>query len=240
MPFSTAKSLAPRTTAAAKKPKACHEIHGLQDIAILDAVIKQATALKESLETKAKDAGFEIFMELKGSTRPSSFEGVDGKATASVEMRKRSTNSKLNEDEIEVLEAAGYQPFKQVVTHGLFAINPDYAADDALLGRVEKALAKIVPEDFIVRQEEVSKFVVSDEMLDTAFSNAKTPNAVLKIMTCMALKLKLSESYEMENLLRDVSSIMHEVPKMSEVQPLDTPAPAKKTMSFGKAAKKVA
>lgn len=205
--FSTAKKIEAKPTAKAKKEKLQVQLAGLSDLAKLDALIKAATAMKATIETDIKTAGFDKFMELAGGTRPTSFEGTDGDATASVELRKRGTNSALNDDEVALLQEAGIVPFKQVVTNGLFAINPKYAEDKTLLGKVEKALGKIVPEDFIVQQEEVSKLVVSDEILDEAFRTAKAP-AVLAVMTTMALKPKLSEAYDMAQLMADASEIM--------------------------------
>jgi hypothetical protein len=170
--------------------------------------------MKATLETEVKVAGFSKFMEIANGTRPTSFEGIDGDATASVELRKRGTNSALNDDEVAALATAGIVPFKQVVTNGLFAINPKYAEDATLLGKVEKALAKIVPEDFIVQQEEVSKNVVSDEMLDAAFRDGKSP-AIIELLTTMALKPKLSDAYSMEQLMDDARDIMF--PKAKKV-----------------------
>ena len=205
--FSTAKKIEAKPTAKAKKDKVQIAVAGLSDLAKLDALIKAATAMKATLETEIKTFGFDQFMDMAGGSRPSSFEGTDGDATASVELRKRGTNSALNEEEVAALQAVGITPFKQVVTNGLFAINPKYAEDETLLGKVEKSLAKIVPDDFIVRQEEVSKLVVSDEILDEAFRTAK-PAPVLAIMTTMALKPKLSEAYDMTKLMDDAKAIM--------------------------------
>jgi hypothetical protein len=235
--FSTAKPISSKPTAKAKQEKQEHTLAGISDIAKLDALIKAATAMKASIETGVKEAGFAIFVESAGGVRPTSFRGVDGDASASVEMRKRGTNSALNDDEANVLREAGYEPFKQIVTNGLFAINPKYAEDGKLLGRVEKALTKIVPDDFIVRQEEVSKLVVSDAILDEAFRK-DADAAVLQIMTTMALKPKLNAEYDMASLIDDVSAIMKAKPLTVEV--LDAPAlpvakaPTKKL--FGKSA----
>lgn len=210
--FSNAKSIGAKPTANKKSDKAQHVIAGIADLALLNALIASATAMAKTMEADIKSRGFDIFMESKGSTRPSSFNGTDKFATCSVEMRKRGTNSALNDEEVATLRSAGVEPFKQVITQELFAINPKYAEDMTLLGKVEKALAKIVPEDFIVKQEGVSKFVVSDEMLDTAFKQAGT-DAVLQIMTTMALKPKLNEEYDMSNLVADALAVMQPAKK---------------------------
>lgn len=210
--FSTAKSIDSKPTAKAKKEKETVEMTGVKDLALLHALIKNATAMAETMEADLKSRGFEHFMSLKGSTRPSSFVGADGPATCSVEMRKRGTNSKLNDEEVAALRSAGIEPFEQVVTQELFAINPKYAEDSKLLATVEKKLAGVVPEDFIVKQDGVSKMVVSDEMLDEAFKSGKVGDSLIAIMTTMALKPKLGAEYAMENLIADALAIMQPKP----------------------------
>jgi hypothetical protein len=215
--FSKAKVLAAKPTAAKKKEKLEVEIAGVQDLAKLKALIVAATAMAATIEAEVKSAGFDQFMEMKGnSPRPTSFVGIEGVATCSVEMRKRSTASALNEDEVNVLAKHNLSPFEQVKTQHLFAINPKYAEDETLLAKVEKALSKIVPEDFIVQQEGVSTKVVTDEMLDQAFRMSGTEEAIA-IMTTMALKPKLSEEYSMENLIKDATEIMSPKKKVSKL-----------------------
>lgn len=215
--FSTAKPITKAPTSAKKAAKAEHDIAGIQDIALLKALIASATAMCANLEADVKTQGFDIFMESKGGTRPTSFSGLDGKATCSVEMRKRSSASGLTEYEAEVLVDAGFEPFKQVAVTELFAINPTHAADQALLAKVEKTLSKLgLPADFIVKQEEVSKLTVTDEMLDVAFRKS-APDAVLQIMTTMALKPKLTEAYDMNNLIADALAVMQPAKKAKQL-----------------------
>jgi hypothetical protein len=200
-----------KTEAPKKKGKEKEQlsIKGLRQIAILDAVVKQATAMLSTLKAEVNSTGFAHFVGLAGkvATRPSSFEGVDGVATASVEVRKRSSGSVLTEDEVKVLTDAGLDVAEKVIQPHLFAINPAYASDEALLEKVEKAIAKIVPADFIVQQQEVKKPVVSDEMLDEAFKEGASEE-VLRILTTMALKPKLTADYDMSHVLTDAVEIM--------------------------------
>jgi hypothetical protein len=222
--FKKAAKIDSKPTAKVKKEKEQIEISGLRQLTLLDALIKQATAMQATLKAEVNAAGFEKFAAMAGggNTRPSSFEGVDGEyVTASVEVRKRSAASVLTEDEVKVLREHDIEPFTQVTTQHLFAINPKYAGDEALLGRVEKAIEKIVPEDFIVEQDEVSRQVVSDDMLDMAFKTGK-PSEVLAMMVTMAVKPKLSAEYDMANLLSDAMEIM---------QPKKKAAPAKRGLT---------
>jgi hypothetical protein len=198
------------------KEKIQLKIAGLHQLTLLDALIKQASAMQATLKSEINAVGFEKFVSLSGQAeRPSSFEGIDGHSTASVEVRKRSSGSVLTDEEVEILTEAGIEAQTKIIQPHLFAINPKYAANEALLGKVEKALSKIVPEDFISQQQEVSRKVVSDEMLDNAF-RGKASEQILAILTTMALKPKLSESYDMNNLIKDALEVMQPTKKTAK------------------------
>lgn len=209
--FKKATKLEAPKSSSKKKEKEQINVPGLQNLAILDALIKQATAMKETLQTEVTDVGFNKFMSTIGGTRPSSYEGLDGEATASIEIRKRSVASVLTVEEVDVLEKSGIQAEVKIKTPHLFAINPAYASDEGLLEKVEKALIKIVPKNFIVEQDEVKVNVVSDEMLDEAYGK-KANREVLRILTTLAVKPKLTENYNMANLIRDAMDVMNPTP----------------------------
>ena len=213
--FAKAKTIAKPVTAKAKQDKQEINIANLQKLCEIKALMQTLEGACKSLESEVKAAGFAEFLAMETQGRPESFRGTDGMASASVEMRKRGTNSALNEDECKLLREHGIEPFAQVVTNQLFAINPKYAEDESLLAKVEKALSKIVPEDFIVQQEGVKKFVVTDEMLDLAFK--KRDESVLTITTTMALKPKLDEAYPMVLLFDNVKAIVQPEVKAKKV-----------------------
>ena len=212
-------------TTATKKPKAGKDkeqlqLSGIEDLAVIDAVIKQAEAIAATLKAKLNDTTFDHFASKVGQPdRPSSFEGIDGNATASLEIRKRSANSVLSADEVAVLAAEGITAHEEVIKPFLFHINEKYAGDTALLGKVEAALAGIVPDDFIQQQVEIKKYVVSDAMLDELFRRHPLPGgstvpanekqkSLLKLMVTMAVKPKLTDKYDMNNLLTDAFDLM--------------------------------
>lgn len=215
--FAKAKSLDKPVTAKAKPEKKELAIAKLQQVAEIKALMQTLAGTLETIETEVKTAGFEAFLAMDCVGRPESFRGVDGLASASVEMRKRGTNSALNEDECKLLREHGIEPFEQTVTRQLFAINPAYAENADLMTRVEKALSKVagLPEDFIVQQDGVSKFVVTDEMLDLAFK--KRDRNVLQVTTTMALKPKLSDEYPMASLFDNVKAIVQPEVKTRKV-----------------------
>lgn len=185
---------------AGKKEKAVHAIEGLESYAQIDAAIKALEALKGSFEPAVKGAAFNTMLATCGSRAPESFTGVDGAATASMEFRKRGTNSALKEEEVALLLANGVTPFEQEICPELFAINPKYAADDKLLEKVEAALSGIVPEDFIVQQAKISKMVVTDDNVDAVFAlrpklaDDAQFGALVKTVITQAVKAKLAKT----------------------------------------------
>lgn len=211
------------------KEKQQINLNALRQYTILDAVIKQATALQATLKGEINEASFDTFTSLAGKApeRPSSFEGVSDGVTASLEVRKRSSASVLTDAEVEVLKENGLEPEEKVVTPFHFYINPAHVNNKDLLAKVEKALAKIVPDDFIQQQDEVKKMVVSDAMLDEAFREG-APAEVLRILTTMAVKPKFTEEYNQDNLMKDAFEIMAPGSLLRDVlTPVEKPAAGK-------------
>jgi hypothetical protein len=208
--FAKAKTLTKPVTAAKKQERQEIPVAQLQQLCEIKALMQTLEGVYKSLEGEVKEAGFAEFLTMTQNTgvRPDSFRGIDGMASASVEMRKRGTNSALNEDECKLLREHNIEPFEQEVQKQLFAINPAYAEQENLMAKVEAALSKVkdLPEDFIVQQAGVTKFVVTDEMMDKAFKNGD--GEVLRIVSTMALKPKLNEEYPMAELFDNVKKIV--------------------------------
>jgi len=74
-----------------------------------------------------------------------------------------------------------------------FVINPAYANDGALLGKIDKALkgVKGLPEDFILKQEGVTSHVVSDESILTMYAKEQARELVDTLCT-LAVKPTLA------------------------------------------------
>ena len=135
-----------------------------------------------------------------------SFRGIDGEASASIEMRKRSVASTLTEEEVETLERLGIKSEKVIKTPKLYAINPAYASDDALMSKVEKALTKALKDivdvdNFFVVQEEVSKSVVTDETIEAVFKNQSDNQDLIYMVTTLAVKPSL-KNFSVEKALK--------------------------------------
>jgi len=192
--FANAKTLAATPTAKAKSKKEEIELSGLEDYALIDALIKNLEALKSGIEDQVKSDAKELFLIAadKSNKKPANFRGVDGSAEASVELRKRSTRSTLTEEEIAELELAGIPIEKIEDVTETFVINPAYVNNSALLGKIETAMKKVkgLPEDFIMKQEGQVRFVVSDETVDAVFTRNLARKFLDKVCL-VALKPKL-------------------------------------------------
>lgn len=197
--FKEAKSLSAPKTAKVAKEKERIEFAGIKRLAHLDAVIKMAKSTKEQIESSLKEKIWDMFYDRangndasREGAAPSSFNGAEDNAECNLQLRKRSTMSALTEDELEILAKHNIKYEVETLSPRLFAINPDYAADEKLLEKVEKALLKAgVPADFIVVQDAIEKKVVSPETLTEALRSKDME--VIKTCTTLAFKYTLSE-----------------------------------------------
>lgn len=205
------------TKKPAKKSKPEMEIVGVEQIAMIDALQDTLEALRATLEGEIKSAAFEHFTTLIRETgqRPENFNATEGDATASMQLRRKSSSVALSDEAIALLQAEGIEPERQIVTPELFAINPAYADDKALLAKVEKALAKIVPDDFIVQQQEVGKWVVSESTFDAAIAKRSSAAVIQAISTVSCgPKLKVTNLPAILNFVRDMISAPPEAKKI--------------------------
>lgn len=210
--FKNAAKIEAKPTAAAKATKKEIPIEGLEAMANIDAAIKALEGLKASFEPKVKERALQAALLMSNGRKPDSFVGVDGIATGSMEFRKRGTNSALKEEENALLAAHGILSAKETIAPELFAINPKYAADGDLLGKVEAALAAIVPDDFIVKQEEKSKMVVSEANVEDVFKlqgkvKADEFESLVKVVITQAVKPKLAET-NFDNVMAAIAKLL--------------------------------
>ena len=193
--FDKTKTIAPAAKKATAKTKTEIAIAGIEHLAMIDALQKTLETVRGTLEAEVKSTAADRFAQHIAETgqRPENFTGVEGGATASIQFRRKSSAYALSDETVALLRDSGIEPEKQIVTPQLFAINPAYASDDALLAKVEKALTKIVPDDFIVTQAESHKLIATDETLNAAISK-KAPASVIQALTTISCGLKLKET----------------------------------------------
>lgn len=194
--FANAKTL--KTSAKAKKSdKEEIMIEGLEAVASLDAVIKSLTALKATMDADVKEAMLAHFVTSGAALkrRPDNFRGIENNASASCELRARSSASKLSDSEIELLTTNNIPTEVVVDTVETFVINPEYLSDAKVMASIEKALKKVkdIPEDLFLKQEGKSKTIVSDGAMAALFSSGDNDKIsdLLSVVSVLAIKPKL-------------------------------------------------
>lgn len=190
--FSNAQTL--KTAKSSKKADAVTvALPGIEALASIDAVIKALTTIKATVEAEVKSRAAIEFIKTgsEKKAKPENFKASEGVATASVQLKKRASNSTLSAEEVALLTDAGvsFETVEEVVS--TFVINPAYKDDQALLGKVEKALkgVKGIPEDFILLQEGKSKTITTDASLDEVFKLGQDQiKLLLPVVSTIAVK----------------------------------------------------
>ena len=190
--FSNAQTL--KTAKSSKKADAVTvALPGVEALASIDAVIKALTTIKATVEAEVKSRAAIEFIKAgsEKKAKPENFKASEGVATASVQLKKRASNSTLSAEEVALLTNAGvsFETVEEVVS--TFVINPAYKDDQALLGKVEKALkgVKGIPEDFILLQEGKSKTITTDASLDEVFKLGQDQiKLLLPVVSTIAVK----------------------------------------------------
>lgn len=195
--FASAKTIE-KTAPKSRKPAAKKvEMTNLEKLAAIDAAMKALKGLKETYETSVKGAMSEHFVTQGCAikSRPENFEGVDGDATGSCQLKLRSSASVLTADDVALLKDHSV-PFEVIETTAeAFFINPTYTNDMELLGKVEVALSKVdLPGDFLMKQERETKSVASDESLDAVFTKSPALAAeLLPVVSVLAIRPKIAD-----------------------------------------------
>lgn len=196
--FANAKTIAAPAPSAKKAKKVQAHIDGLEMYALLDATEKSIKTLKETyrsvVDPQVTDEFVATGMLIK--RQPDNFEGTDGAATASCEIRKRSSASGLDAAELAACKEHGISTERAVSTPEAFIFNPAYMNDSALMERISKAISGIkgIPADLILKQEETFKNVTTEKSIDEVFAlgDEKLVRQLLPIVSTPALKPKYS------------------------------------------------
>jgi hypothetical protein len=184
--FADAKTL---ETAKPKSKKTQQErvvVAGLEALASIDAVIKSLEAIKAVKMTEVKDQMAEKFIKdgIDKNDRPENFRGLEGNAEASCELRARSSNSPLSDEEIAKYEEHNLPITKIETVVETFVINPEYLADVKVMSSIEAALKKVkgIPDDLFLRQQGVTKTVAGEDAIKMLFAGAATEEEVTEML----------------------------------------------------------
>lgn len=198
--FATAKADAGTVTTTKSKPKANQiTIDGLEDLSIVNAVIKQLETLQTTLKTEVNDQMLDVFVRegLAINKKPANFPGVEGQGEGSMQLRKRTSRSSLSASDVELLEELGIS--YEESPDSMFFINKKYAEDDKLLDKVSKALDKVpgIPTDFI--EATATKYVTTEDSIDELFKlNKKAPKTreALQVVATLASRIKYNGDHD--------------------------------------------
>jgi len=208
--FTTAKPAPSAAKAKKGDDKVKIEIVGLEDYAVIDAAIKALETLKRTVRAEIDLAAKAHFIEtgVALKKRPENFKGFEGISEASCELKARASTSPLSEDEQKLMEVAKLPMTTIRTVEETFIINPKYLNDGKMLERVGTAIGKLkdVPEDFIQKQEEVSKVVVAEGALDALFAKADKEVATQLLLVCgvLAVKPKVSDTKAALAMVQDI------------------------------------
>jgi len=170
--FQTAETLAPKAALKKGAPKkATTPTEGLANYAVVVAIKEIADTLIKTLKvgiTTQMNDHFQAFA-VKNQAKPENYKGSEDadtfKCEASLQFKKRGSNSPLSDLEVSLLQEAKLPFSSETDTVETYVINPAYKDDEKLLAKVSKALSGIkdIPEDFIQKQVGTTKHVVTDE-----------------------------------------------------------------------------
>lgn len=208
--FTSAKTVAAKTSKAKKPTVPAVEVEGLENYAALDALEKAVKTLKETARATVNTASKEIFVDAgtKINAKPENFKGKEGNATASIELKKRSSASGLSDIEIEQLAKAGIPTEEVADRDETYIFNPAHLEWLAKNGAaVSKALIKLgAPADIIQLQEASKKTVTTTESLDVLFTKpAKIVNELLTIVGTIAIKPSFEDQDKAFDLVRKLA-----------------------------------
>jgi hypothetical protein len=169
------------------------EVKGLSVLASIDAVMKTLETFKKEAEAKVKAQMRDTFV-LRGCAvgrRPDNYVGLDGAATASLELRKRSDRSPVDDYQAEALREEGIS----LETHTTYSLNTEVLTPEVMV-LVEKALNKVpgIPVNLFTVTE---KTVVADEALNQIFEKGEAKaKLLLDMVGVLAVKPKLDEDIQ--------------------------------------------
>ena len=184
-----------------KKEKPQVEIMGLSELSAIRHLKTMLEGLETAYESEVKEQirNHFIYTGSKEGKRPDNFKGIAADADASCELRKRSTKSVLSDAEVDMLKKHGisFDITTDVVT--TYLINPDYAKNAELMGKLDKALRNVesVPGDLFIKQVGKPIRTVTDETMNEIFDvevSQAERDRLFDAVTVLATKCKYNNT----------------------------------------------
>jgi superfamily II helicase len=201
--FTSAKTIAAKPTAGKKAAKVTTLIEGLEIYAAIDHSVKWLTTIGKTIKADIIDVVTEKFIRDGIAKRgaPVNFDGSEGAAVASIQLRKRSSASGLNDIEIEM--AAKYNVPTETVSDRpeTFIINTDHL--DWLLKNSAKLSAVLnkfgAPPDLFQKQEATTKVVTTDDSIDHVFRNFHDQPSVIAALLPVVTVISVGPKFKAED-----------------------------------------
>jgi len=194
--FAEAKAIE-KPAKKAKAVKVSHKLAGLEQFSAIKNAMDTLEALAKTVEQDVKGQMLTLFVAAGSSSglKPENFEGTEGAATASCELRKRSVKSALSPEDKALLVDYNIPVEETKSEVETFIFNPAYINNQAMMAKIEKALNKVagLPEDLIMKQVGTTTYTVSDETVDAVFAikDKEKLEKLVPIVTTLAIKPKL-------------------------------------------------
>lgn len=172
--FAGAAVLPTKPTAKAKEAdKAGIALPEVERLCHYDAIQKAAEAACAAIKAELKEVAVDHFLGCGSEKWPENTKARENAAQLGVQFRRKAVNIALSEGEVAILREVGVEPHEEVTVQDLFALNPDYLADSKWQQAITQALLSIpgLPGDMIVRQQKVSKFVVTEHIADQVWKS---------------------------------------------------------------------
>jgi hypothetical protein len=165
--------------------------------AAIDALTTALNSIKETIDEEIKDKMTAEFVAEAHKTqrKPESFRGVSEKASASCEIRKRSTRSVLKPEEVDILRKYGLEIETKEIKPAVpehYVINPKALEDVELVEEISSRLEGLTTKDgqgIIMLQEgreaETAE-VVGNNILNEAAKKIKKKHILEKVFNIVA------------------------------------------------------
>jgi len=209
MPRNLFESASPSAKAGLKKASDnASVVAGLEMVASIKAVEDILAGVKELYEGNVKVDMHTRFVSegARLHKRPENYKGKEGDASASLQLKKRSSVSKLDATEAEMLRALNV-PVDTIAD--TFKINPEHAGNVELMDKINDALVAVegVPDNLFVK--ETGKTIVSDESIESVFrmNDPDTISRLLPIVTTLAIRATLKDS-KVETLTSAIKRVL--------------------------------
>ena len=166
--------------------------------AAIGALLGSLGSIKETLDEELKQTMTDEFVAeaIKTQRRPESFKGVSDEASASCEIRKRSTRSVLSPEEVTILQNYGVEVETKTIKEAVperYIINPKAFAEPELLQEISNRLAGLETKDgegLVLLQEAkkaVEAKVVGINALDDVSRKIKDEHKLERIFDIIAV-----------------------------------------------------